>query len=282
MGVGPVSRETQTVIMTDRVVTPDGLHTREWKLTDTLYTHAYPANYKSNPKPVLVVANCLQHLAPMTEVALALASQSCVEESDWVVGADAHRAKQALRADRMISNAKTELSETRNAGEIDPLVFSKMMGLLRHGLDRVQFSRNWEYALPLFSTMSMEALRRHENEMVASIFGSTNRSKDTIRKDQSLARDFMDAIMQANYTRIDSAPATNLVEISEKYLTAVLPMLLPSSRQTVHYKLENFCTVTRRGGHVTSANEESAHEKNRRSAGTPPLVALPSGFFTGT
>jgi hypothetical protein len=128
----------------------------------------------------------------------------------------------------------------------------------------------------------MEALRHHENEMVASIFGATNRSNDTIRKDQSLARDFMDAVMQGNYKRIDSAPTTNLVEISEKYLTAVLPILLPSSRQTLQYKLENFCTVTRRGGHVTSTNEESVDEKNRRSLGTPPLVALPAGFFTGT
>lgn len=218
----------------------------------------------------------------MSEVALALASQSCVDESDWVVGADAHRAKQALRADRMISNAKTELSEARNAGEIDPLVFSKMMGLLRHGLDRVQFSRNWEYALPLFSTMSLEDLRQHETEMVASIFGSVNRSRDTIRKDQSLAREFMDAIMQGNYKRFDSAPTTNLVEISEKYLTAVLPLLLSSSKRAVHYKLENFCTVTRRGGHVTSANEELAHEKKRRSARNSPITALPKGFFTGT
>lgn len=282
MGVGPVSRETQTVIVTDRVVTPDGLHTREWSLTDTLHTLALPVNYKSNPKRILVVANNVEHLAPLAEVALALSAQSCVDESDWWTGSDPHRAQQALRADRMISHAKAELGDARSAGLIDPLVFSKMMGLLRHGLERVQFTRNWEYALPLFSTMALEELRRHENEMVASIFGTSSRSRDLIRKDQSKAREFMDAVVSGHYSCMDFSPATNLVEISEKYLSAVLPEMLDSLRASKEFKLENFCTVTPRGGHVTRGKEQSRHEKKSRSTGAPSLAALPTGFFTGT
>jgi hypothetical protein len=283
MASGGNLREIQPVILTDRVAVPDGIHLREWALHDTLHTAAFPLGYKRSVRPVIVVTNSVDHLSPLVAVAIALANKAGVDDSDWDLGADPYRTQRAVRADTLITQAKQELVDARSDNAIDPLVFSKMMGLLRTGeLERVQFSKHWEYAAPLYSTMTVQELRLYEDEMLGAMFGNSARSPDSVRKDHDRARKFMHAVLDGNYSVLDQAPQQNAVELTEKYLSAINPHLLPSSRTTPMIKLDGFSHVTQRGGRVTQSSKECGYEKKQRSVGASSIAALPTGFFTGT
>jgi hypothetical protein len=279
---GSNTREVQLVILTDRVVAPVANQCREWALHDELYSMSFPVGYAGGVKQVVVVANRVEHLDPLVSVGVALSNRCAVEESDWDVGADLYRFKRASRTSQLINQAMAKLDEARLAETLDPLVYEKLRAMLQNtNSDRVQFSKDWEYASPLYCPMAVEGWSRYENMMVSSMLG-TERSDDSVRQDRRRAREYMQAVHGGRNHVLLNAPSANRVELTEKYLTVVMPLILPMLRIDEAVSLGKMIVVTPRGGRVTSVPKKFRHEKKCRSAGAPPLIALPTGFFTGT
>ena len=279
MGTGSSARDVKLVILTDRVVVPERNHYREWALHETLHGLALPANYGGAVRPMIVVANRVDHLAALVDVAVAVSSRSEVDDSDWAIGADKHRFERARHADELVTRALGVLCRARSGGTIDPLVFEKLRGLLTHqGGDRIQFSKDWEYAAPLYCTMTIEGWRGYEEAMVSTMLGK-QRSPDSQRQDRVRARSFMGSMHSGQHQGLTQAPKANAAELTEKYLATVMPMILPQLHQHISVDLDRLISVTPRGGHVTSGAKKSGHAKSHRSTGTTSLPALPSGFF---
>ena len=80
---------------------------------------------------------------------------------------------------------------------------------------------------------------------------------------------------------VDDQPSrVNAKALTEKYLAVVVPLLLPAPSLTT-FELEDFSSVTRKGGHVTYQKKQSGHEATNRPSGTSARNALPTRFFTG-
>ncbi len=282
MAVGSNTREVQLVIVTDRVVAPDTNQCREWALTDRLFSLDLPVGYEGGVKPVVVVANRVEHLAPLVAVGVALSNRLAVDESDWAVGADPYRFERASRSSQLVNQAMAKLNEARLAGTLDPLVYTKLRALLQNtSSDRVQFSKDWEYAAPLYCSMTVEGWCDYETAMVFRMLGKV-RSEDSERQDRRRGREFMQAVRDGRNHDLLNAPSANMVELTEKYLTKIMPLILPTLRTEEQVSLKKLITVTPRGGRVTSASEKSGHDKKHRPTRIPSLTALPAGFTAST
>ena len=88
--------------------------------------------------------------------------------------------------------------------------------------------------------------------MVKAMFNVPSRSADSVRQDQSRARKFMDKIVNGKNLEVDDQPSrVNSKTLTEKYLQAVLPLLLPGHPVPGSFDLLHTSTVTARGGRVT-------------------------------
>ena len=279
---GNNTREVQLVILTDRVVVPEASRYREWALHEKLYTMTLPAGYKGGVKPVVVIANRVEHFAPLVAVGVALSNRCAVDESDWAVGADPYRFERASRSSQLANEAMAELNQARLAGTLDQLVYAKLRSLLLNtGSERVQFSKDWEYAAPLYCCMTVKDWSDYESAMVFRMLGKA-RSEDSERQDRRRGREFMQVIHDGRSDDLLNAPSTNMVELTEKYLAEVLPLILPTLRKEEQVDLKQQIIVTPRGGRVTTGSEKSGHDQKRRSSRTPSLTALPAGFTAST
>lgn len=279
---GNNTREVQLVILTDRVIAPGANLNREWALHEKLYSLTLPAGYKGGVKPVVVIANRVDHLAPLVAVGVALANRCAVDESDWAVGADPYRFERASRSNQLANEAMGELNAARLAGTLDQSVYVKLRALLLNsGRERVQFSKDWEYAAPLYCCMTIKDWSDYESAMVFRMLGKA-RSDDSERQDRRRGRDFMNAVHDGRSGDLLNAPSANMVELTEKYLAEILPLILPTLRKEAQVNLKQQITVTPRGGRVTSGPEKSAHDKKHRPTRISSLTALPAGFTAST
>ena len=278
---GNNTREVQLVILTDRVVAPVASQSREWALHDNLFSMDLPAGYEGGVRPVVVIANRIDHLAPLVAVGVAMSNRLAVDESDWDAGADPYRFERASRASQLVNQAMAKLNDARLAGTLDPLVYTKLRALLLNkGSDRVHFSKDWEYAAPLYCSMTVEGWAEYETAMVFRVLGN-HRSEDSERQDRRRAREFMQLVRSGRHNELLNAPSTNMVELTEKYLTKVMPLILPTLRKDQPVSLSKLITVTPRGGRVTSGPEKSVHDKKHRPTRISSLTALPAGFTAG-
>ncbi len=282
MAAGQNTREVRLEILTDRVVTSAANQNREWALHDRLHTMEAPLGFKDCVKPVIVIANRVEHLAPLLAVGVALANRCAVDDSDRAVGADRYRFERATRSSRLINAALSELDEARLAGTLEELVYVKLRGmLLNAGSDRVPFSKNWEYAAPLYATMTLQDWCDYETAMVFRLLGKA-RSQDSERQDRRRGRAFMQAVTSGRHNGLLNAPISNMVELTEKYLSKVMPLILPTTRTDPQVSLSQQIVVTPRSVRVTIEGEKSGHEKKCRPSRTLPLPPLPEGFTVGT
>ena len=250
---GKEQRHVWPVIQTDRVVTPGASLTREWALTDTLYTHRLPVGFGGITRPVIVIANRLQHLQQLVHMGIALALMSEVDPADFDTGRMDHRALQAHESRRLLRYAEDELLRAWVGEVLDPLVATHALARLRAAVTpRESFSKRWEVAAPLFATMTLTNTRCLETGMVKAMFNVPGRSADSVRQDQSRARKFMDKIVNGKNLEVDDQPSrVNSKTLTEKYLQAVLPLLLPGQPVPGSFELFDTSTVTARGGRVT-------------------------------
>jgi hypothetical protein len=241
-----------------------------------------PAGYEGGVKPVVVVANRVEHLAPLAAVGVALSNRLAVDESDWAVGADPYRFERASRSSQLVNQAMAKLNEARLAGTLDPLVYAKLRAMLQNtNSDRVQFSKDWEYAAPLYCCMTVEGWSDYENAMVFRMLGKA-RSEDSERQDRRRGREFMQAVRDGRNHDLLNAPSANIIQLTQTYLTKIMPLILPTLRTEPKVSLEKLITVTPRGGRVTSSSEKSGHDKKRRPTRISSLTALPAGFTAST
>jgi hypothetical protein len=212
-------------------------------------------------------------------VGVALSNRAGVEESDWALGVDLYRFQRASRSSQLINQAMAKLDEARMAKAIDPLVYEKLRAMLQNtGSERVQFSKDWEYAAPLYCSMTVDGWREYENAVVFRMLGKA-RSEDTERQDRRRGREFMNAVQTGRSDEILNAPADNIVELTEKYLSTVMPLILQTQHREESVSLDKLIAVTPRGRRVTSSFEKSRHDKKGRPPRNVPLTALPPGFF---
>ena len=277
---GKEQRQVRPVILTDRVVTPDIAESREWALTDTLHAQVLPVGYGGIRRPVVVVTNKVEHLMPLLTTGQALALMADVDPDDFDFGRHDLVAQRAHQSERLIGRAKEELNWCWLDKTIDPLVASAMFWRLRENtFARVSFSKSWEVAVPLYATMVLKQARHLESPMLCAMFGSDSRTPESVRQDQARARKFMNLIMQGKDLDVDDQPSlVNARRLTEKYLAVVVPLLLPPPSPAL-FQLEDFSTVTRKGGRVTCHPKKSRHEDTNRPPGTSAINALPTGFF---
>ena len=274
-------REMHTFILSDRVAPLGAYGGREWGTADTLFTLFHHKGWKGLEQNVLVVANCPEHLGPLSAVAASMVAWGLVDERDWGPFPDTYRQKAALRAGRIHANAMSELSDALEQEIIDPLVCGKLMHLLhKRRPDRVDFMKNWEYALPYFSAITLAQLQSFKHELVAAYFGDVEISGSVRRKDAQRGR----VVMKDPHHQTHgpgNAPRTNAIEIGRKYLTSVLPHLMPNLVIEKALNMAELIPVTERPQPITPVAVKSAHEKNRQSVSPRSLTSLPAGFFDG-
>ncbi len=280
---GKEQRQVRPVILTDRVVGAPGIsEPREWAQNDTLLTQVRPVGYGGILRPVVVIVNRVEHLRPLITTGIALALMADVDHDDFDVGRCDHRALRAYEARREVQQAQSEMTRWWRDETVEPMVASAMLDRLNvNTVARVPFSKRWEVAVPLFATMVLQKARNLESPMQKAIFGSDSRTPVLVRKDQNRARDFMDLIMRGQELECDDQPLRVDVKAwTKRYLSAVVPALLPGLEMPSTFELDDFSVVTRKGGGVTCHPKQSRHEDTIRPSGTFALNEAFAGFFT--
>ena len=106
-------------------------------------------------------------------------------------------------------------------------------------------------------------------------FGSQVQSTGLARLDRHRAGLFIDAVKAGRSEELVRAPSVSLPDLTEKYLNALLPMLLPG------YKMRNLGlidekSVSSSSGRVTPGFQKIGHENIHRPLGAFAQSALPS------
>jgi len=263
---------------------PGFSESREWVLTDNLVTRYLPRGYRSCQRPVYIVANRLSHLWALESVGVALSNMAVVDEADFDFVGTGFRGLKADKAQSLVGDARNVLIAACESGDIDELLYQKLrLELNGAGAAKVGFSKRWEITTLLYASMTAVELRKDEDAVVHAIFGTSVRSPALVRKEQNRARVHMNAVVSGDsMDLIDAPPPSVIKDLSEKYLTVLMPLLLSDQHQAPKIQLDNFSVVTPRGGHVTRRAKKSAHENTNRSIDPVPITALPTGFFTGS
>ena len=250
---GKEQRRVWPVILTDRVVTPGASLTREWALTDTLHAMVLWPGYAEITSPVLVVTNKKPHLHPLITAGIAISRKLDTVPADLDWGRTDYRSKQAERVEQVIWQARQQLTIARDDGLLDPLVAAAVIYRLRKAADvPAGIGSRWETAVLLYFSMVLRQARALESQMLKLMLGSARRSADSVRQDQSRARKFIDKIVNGKNLEVDDQPSrVNSKTLTEKYLQAVLPLLLPGQPVPGSFELFDTSTMTARGGRVT-------------------------------
>jgi hypothetical protein len=273
-----ITRETNTVIVTDRVIVPEQQFNREWSLQDKLTVLALPVGFKNIDRPILVVVNKIQHLSVLTDIAVALVIKQNADAFD--LGQEDVRAIRNCHARKLIGEASTNLYLAFKSGDIDIEVFQKMGRLLDVGLIRPQFSKDWEYASLLYSTMTIDSLKCFEAEMQQMIFMKPLRSPDTVRQDRNFGRQFYRQLLAGEGCKLINAPSNHQKDLTEKYINATAPYLLGSTKLQLNVDLGDVSMakprqvmVNKKGKKINSVNLSQRRFKESK------ISALPLGFF---
>jgi hypothetical protein len=264
---GKDSREVELVILTDRVDLPEENMIREWNLHEPLHPMALPVKFKGSLWPVYLIANRPEHWSSMAAVGAAMVNMAAVHEADWSRPNTDYRAQRAYRAQNLVAAARTELIQDWRDGLLDQAVFLK----LQRCLDQMQgkrapFTKDWEIGAAFCGALALDSLGGHAGEMRCRFFGRQLQSSGLIRIDRHRAGLFMDAIKAGRDSELIRAPKNHLAKLTDKYLNALLPMMLPG------YKFRNLGlvdekSVSLRDRLVTQENQKMGHEKHHRPLG---------------
>lgn len=271
---GKDSREVEMVILTDRADLPEENLVREWSLHDQLHPMALPVRFKGSLLPVFLIANRVEHLSSMAAVGAAIGNMASVHESDWSLSNTDYRAQRAYRAQAMVAAARAELIQDWRDNLLDQAVFMKLQLCLDHVHDRrVPFTKDWEVGAALCGALSLDTLKGHAGEVRRRYFGSQVQSTGLARIDRHRAGLFMDAVKAGRSEELVRAPSVNLPDLTEKYLNALLPMLLSG------YKARNLGLIDEKNvswtsGHVTPGIQKMGHENIHRPLGALAQSAL--------
>lgn len=284
MAVSTEPRQLHPIILTDRVVVPESSERYEWTLTDKLFTRYLPRGFRGCQRPVYIAANRIDHLWALESVGVALSNMAVVDEADFDFVGTRFQGLKAYKAQSMVGEAKNVLIAACESGEINELLFQKLiLELNGAGAPKTGFSKRWEVTTLLYASMTAVDLRKDEDAIVKAIFGTSVRSPDLVRKDQDRARKHMNTVVSgARIDMTDAPPPSVIKELSEKYLTELFPLLLSDQHQAPKIQLGNFSLVTRRGGHVTRRPKKLGDENTNRPIDSIPLASLPSGFFASS
>ncbi len=261
--------------MTDRVIVPGEYRQREWDVSDRLWPTFYPCGWKGLQQNVLVIVNDPGHIAPVSAVAAALVARGSVEERDFGYKADTHRQIEAMRAESHAHQAMQELREAQDQGYLDDLVRIKMVNLLTQRKPlRVALMTDWEYAAPFYGALLLSAVSHHKAEMIDNMLGDADISNDLMRQYQSRGNSFFRSLMGSGEKGGDNTPASNRIELTQKYLGVVLPHLMPSLASQTSVDLTKRPVVTPRGRRVTARPKKSGHEKIIRPVEASPFATV--------
>lgn len=271
-------RQVYPIILTDRTVAGNELQ-REWALTDTLCAIDRKIGYRDISRPVIVVVSKQQHLYAVESAGLALASFANVDAKDMDGSMGEHRALQARKAQSRISEAITTVGLERERKNIDYALYLKLTALLdKAGATPEPFSKRWEIALPLYAGIAAVGVPN----CYTQIFGSDERSPETVRQDKARGRKFIQSLLARIDLDCADAPHSKIgVEIADKYLNALLPVMAPHFYETKKFELNQVCSVTRRGGAVTKMREKSLHGTTKRSFDSASLAQVFTRFPDG-
>jgi len=279
------TRQTFSVVLTDRIVADKDGHTKtkmqvDWLLTDQLYAIHRPIGYRGIVRPVYAVVNKLDHMWAVESTAIALATIANVDPDDIEGASGVHREYQAFEAGLCIDEAKRVVASAYNQKQIDAPLFKKLKNLLlRAGGATEPFSKRWEVAVILYSGIGAQEVPN----CYEGVFGADARSADTVRQDKVRGRTFVKNMLGNLNLDCSDAPSPSVcIEITEKYLNAICPLMAPHIYVPKKIKINEVSFVTKRGGPVTKILEESPYEPNNRSSNRTPVIALPAGFFNNS
>ena len=285
MAVIENTRQTFSVVLTDRIVADKDGHTKtkmqvDWLLTDQLYAIHRPIGYRGIVRPVYAVVNKLDHMWAVESTAIALATIANVDPDDIEGASGVHREYQAFEAGLCIDEAKRVVASAYNQKQIDAPLFKKLKNLLlRAGGATEPFSKRWEVAVILYSGIGAQEVPN----CYEGVFGADARSADTVRQDKVRGRTFVKNMLGNLNLDCSDAPSPSVcIEITEKYLNAICPLMAPHIYVPKKIKINEVSFVTKRGGPVTKILEESPYEPNNRSSNRTPVIALPAGFFNNS
>jgi hypothetical protein len=271
-------RQVYPIILTDRTVAGNEVQ-REWALTDTLHAIYRPVGYRGIVRPVYVVVSKLEHLWAVESTAIARATIANVDAKDMDGSIGEHRAVQARKAKCRIYEAISEVDLEHERKNIDFDLSLRLTTLLeKAGATPEPFTKRWEIALPLYAGIAAVGVPN----CYTQIFGSDDRSPDSIRQDQARGRKFIQNLLARVDLDCADAPHSKIgVEIADKYLNALLPVMAPHFYETKKIELNEVCSVTRRGGAVTKMREKSLHGTTKRSFDSTPLAQVFARFPDG-
>ena len=285
MAASEKARQIHPVILTDRIVVGKADHSKlhvepDWLLTDNLYAIAHPIGYREIVRPVYVVVNKKQHMWAVESTAIAFATIANLDGKDADGSNGVHRAHEARRAWNFVADTKKILEFESTKKNIDENLYKKLWLLLdKAGGPPEPFSKHWEVAAIWYPGIAAVGVPN----CYESIFGKDSRSQHTVRQDKVRARTFVKRILDKLDLECSDAPASSVCkEITEKYLSAICPMMMPRIYLPNKIELKEVCSVTRRGGAVTKKREQSAYESNYRSSNRTSIIALPTGFFVNS
>ena len=278
------TRQIYPIILTDRVGADKAIFSKtkmqvDWALTDALHAIYRPVGYRGIVCPVYVVVSKLEHLWPVESTAIALASISNVDPEDINGTWGIHREYQAFEADLCVDEAKKVVASAYKQNQIDAPLFQKLKTLLkRTGGATEPFTKRWEVAVILYASVAAEEVPY----CYEGVFGSDTRSPDTVRQDQARGRKFILSMLANTDLGCADAPAPNIaVQIAEKYLTAICPLMTPELNIPKKIEIKEVCLVTRRGGGVTRVHKKSMHGTTKRPFDSTPLAQVFARFPDG-
>ena len=278
-------RQVHPIIGTDRFSAGCDINTKqnfqgEWSLTDTIYSVYRPIGYRGIVRPVYVLVCRIEHLYAVESVALALAKIANVDikDSDGVNGT--FRSLQADEAQIFINEAFSILRKELDTNQIPLPLYEKLKQCLKNAPESGDsINKYWEIAIVLYLGIAIDGAPNFYEKIV----GKDDRLDYLKRKDKQRGRDFFKAILAKELLKQIDAPSPSIcLEISEKYLNAICPLLVPDIYKSPKIEIKEVCPVTKRGGRVTKMREKSAYEPNNRSSNRAPITALPTGFFANS
>ena len=285
MAVSDNARQIHPIILTDRIVVGKAANSNyhvgvDWLLTDNLYVIAHPIGYREIVRPVYVAVNKRQHLWAVESTAIALATIANLDGKDVDGSNGVHRAHEARRAWNFVADTKKILEYESTKKNISEDLYTKLWTLLdKAGGSPEPFSRRWEVAAILYAGIAAVGVPN----CYEGVFGADARSPENVRQDKVRARVFIKSMLAKMDLDCADAPAPSVcIEITEKYLNAICPLMAPHIYTPKKIEIKEVCPVTKRGGRVTKKREKSAHEPNNRSFNRAPIIALPAGFFANS
>jgi len=271
------TRQIHSVILTDRCIAGSDLSGRfEWPVNDPVHTIYRPIGYRGISREVYVLAAKTEHLFPVEQTAIAIASIANVDKRDLDGMAGVHRCLKASEAMSRVYEAREHVNAAFKSKDITENLFMKLICLLNKTESAWEpFTKRWEVALLLYAGSVAQGVP----SCYERLFGKDTRSPDTVRQDQARGRKFIQSVLNGDDLDCPDAPDTKVgLQIAQKYLTAIAPLMKPELYKITPITIKCSSLVTKRGGAVTKKPQQSTHAS--RPTSSTSQLALPAGFFT--